>query len=153
MVAVIPLQRRFDGDVLALADEGDRRVVERCPVAVVVVDERGDATLVEELDVDLLDAAGIVEEDADAGIEEGELAQPVLERGEVELEIVEGVGRGCEGHLGPGLAAGVANDGERRLGLTLGEAHHMFLAVAPDAQFEPRRQRVDDRHPDPVQPA
>ena len=55
-----------------------------------------------------------VEDDADAGIQEGQLAQPVLEGGEVELGLGEGFGRGQEGDFGAALAIGVADDSQRR---------------------------------------
>ena len=51
-----------------------------------------------------LDAAPVGEHDPHAGIEEGELAQAMLERGEVELGLGEGRRRGQEGHLGAGPA-------------------------------------------------
>ena len=46
-----------------------------------------------------LDAALVGEQDVHAGIEEGELAQAMLERREVEFGLGEGLGRGQEGHL------------------------------------------------------
>ena len=83
-------------------------------VAVEIFDERLDAALVAHL-LALLDrVAHVGEHDGDAGIEERELAQAMLQRGEIELHHREGLGRGQERHLGAALAAGVADDFERR---------------------------------------
>ena len=58
--------------------------------------------------------------DAHAGVEEGQLAQAVLERGVVELgDVVERLGARQEGDLGAALVAGVADHLERRLGTPL----------------------------------
>ena len=91
VVAVVPPQRAFDGDAVALGLDHDRRGNERGLVAVEIFDERLDAALVAQL-LALLDRVPHVgEHDRDAGIEEGELAQPVLQRGEIELGHGEGL--------------------------------------------------------------
>lgn len=93
------------------------------------------------------------EQDADAGIEEGEFAQPVLERREVELDHREGFGAGLEGDFRPGFAAAVAKRHQRCVGDAVGEADLVDLALALDAQLEPDRQRVDDGDADAMQTA
>src|SRR3546814_9922229 len=45
----------------------------------------------------------VVQHDAHAGVQEGQLAQPVLQRREVELDHGEGLLRRLEGDLGPRL--------------------------------------------------
>ena len=110
VVAVVPPQRGFDDDAVALGVDHDRRRNERGLVAVEIVDERLDAALVAHL-LALLDRmAHVGQHDGDAGIEEGELAQPVLQRREIELDHGEGFGRGQERHFGAALAVGVADD-------------------------------------------
>ena len=89
----------------------------------------------------------------DAGIQERELAQAVLQRREIELDHGEGLGRRQEGHLGAALAVGIADDRERRDRVAVGELHVVFLAVAPDRELQPARQRVDDGDADAVQAA
>ena len=85
VVAVVPPQRALDADAVALGLHDDRLRDQRRLVAVEIFDERLDAALVAHL-LALLDrVAHVGEHDADAGIEEGELAQPVLQRGEIEL--------------------------------------------------------------------
>ena len=68
----------------------------------------------------------------DAGIEEGEFAQAVLQRGEVELDHGEGLRRGQEGHLGAALAAGIADDASGATATPSRELHDVLFAVAPD---------------------
>ena len=116
----------------ALGLDHDRRGHQRLLVAVEIFDECLDAALVAHL-LALLDrVAHVGQHDGDAGIEEGELAQPMLQRREVELDIGEGLGARQERHLGAALAVGVADDRERRDRVAVGELHEVLLAVAPD---------------------
>ena len=77
----------------------------------------------------------------------------MLERRIVELDHGEGLGAWHESDARSGLAVRIADGLERRLGHTVGEAHEMLLAVAPDGEIEPGRERVDDRHADAMQTA
>jgi hypothetical protein len=64
------------------------------------------------------------------------------------------VGRGEKAHLGAGLlAVRVAHDLQVLDRLAAFEAGVVFLAVAPDAQLQPVRQRVDHRDAHAVQTA
>ena len=127
--------------------------MQRVLVAVEIFHELLDAALVAHL-LALLDrVAHVGQHDGDAGIEEGELAQPVLQRGEIELGHGEGLRRRQERHLGAALVAGVAGDRERRDRVAVAELHGVLLAVAPDRQLQPGRQRVDHRDADAVQAA
>ena len=47
----------------------------------------------------------------------------------------------------------VSDDDERRNRIAMAKLHGVLLAVAPDAQLERGRERVDDRDADAVQPA
>ncbi len=58
-----------------------------------------------------------------------------------------------ERHLGAALVARGADDGERRDRLAVAKFHEVLLAVAPDGQLEPARQRIDHRDADAVQAA
>ena len=87
------------------------------------------------------------------GIQECELAQPMLERREIELDHREGFGRGQERHLGAALVLGLADDGKRRDRHAMGELHDVLMAVAPDPELQLARERVDDGHADAVQAA
>ncbi len=91
--------------------------------------------------------------DVDAGVEEREFAQPVLQRGEIELGHGEGRLRGKERHLGAALALGLAGDRERGHRVAVAELHGVLFAVAPDRQLEPGRERVHHRDADAVQAA
>ena len=153
VVAIVPPQRAFDADAVALGLDHDRRGDERRLVAIQVLDELLDAALVVQL-LALLDRmAHVGKHDIDAGIEEGELAQPVLQRGEVELGHGEGLGRRQERHLGAAPVLGVADHRERGDRVAVAELHHVLLAVAPDGELEEGRERVHHRDADAVQAA
>ncbi len=99
VVAVVPPQRAFDRDAVALGADVDRLRDERALVAVEIVDEGLDAALVAHL-LALLDRMALVgEHDRHAGIEEGQFAQAVLERREIELGHGEGLRGGQERDL------------------------------------------------------
>ena len=90
----------------------------------------------------------------DAGIEEGELAQPVLQRREIELDHGEGLGRRQEGDLGAALA--VRPSPTTFSGATASPSRNSMKCSLPSrqiVQLEPGRQRVDDRDADAVQAA
>ena len=53
----------------------------------------------------------------------------------------------------PRRARRIADHLQRRIGLAMGEAHEMLLAIAEDGQLELDRERVDDRDADAVQAA
>ncbi len=124
-----------------------------CFDAVEILHEGLEPAVVAHLDRARLHPARVGEHDAQARIEEGELAQAVLQRRRVELDHGEGLARRQERHLRAGNMVGRAHLGERRLGLAVAEAHEMLVAVAPDAQLQPFGQRVHHRHADAVQAA
>ena len=90
-----------------------------------------------------------------ARIEKGELAIAMFQLFEIELgDILEGIGRCHEGDAGALLARRRRPvDLERRNRIAMLEAHPMLFAIAPDRQFEPFAERVDDRYADAVQTA
>ena len=100
-----------------------------------------------------LGRALVPERDVQAGIEERELAQPVLQLVEIELDLREDLARRQEGDARAGALGGLARDAERRLRLAAGEAHGVFLAVAADTELQPLRERVHHRDADAVKPA
>ena len=116
------------------------------------------AVVIELLRLDL-GAAGVGEFDAHAGVQEGEFAQPVLDRRKIIIDHGEGRGRGQERDLGAAFrpcrrsigAGPVTSSGVDRIAIL--EADQMLLAVAPDPEPEPGRKRVDDGDADAVQAA
>ena len=110
------------------------------------------AALVVHLDLLQLVVASVLEDEPDARVEEGELAEAMLEPLEVEIDDLEGLGARQEGHLGPALL-GRADDLQRRLGVAVAEAHVMLFAVAPDGEIEELAERVHDRNADAVKAA
>ena len=137
VVAIVPPQRTLDASAVAIGLHHDRLVDERRLVAVHRFDERLDAALVVQL-LALLDrVAHIGEHNGNAGIEEGEFAQPVLQCGEVELGHGEGFLRRQERHLGAALVEPAADHGERRYCVAVPELHEILVAVAPDGELEP----------------
>ncbi len=158
VIGVGPFHRHFHGHAVPLARHHDRRIVQRALGAVEIGDEGLDAALVMQVDLDLFGVAAVDQLQIDPRIEEGQLAQAVFQRGEVEFGLGEGGGRGEEGHLGAGARALLglrrrADHFEGLDGVAMGEAHVMFGAVAPDAQIQPFRQRVHHRDADAVQAA
>ena len=138
VVAVVPPQRGFDVDAVALGPHMSGCRMSGDLGAVEIAHEGLEAALVHQLLAPHLGMARIGEDDAHARIEEGELAQPVLQRGVVELHHGEGLRGGQEASL-PCRAR--PSDGptttQRRIGIAVGEAHRVLLAVAPDAQAQP----------------
>ena len=104
--------------------------------------------------LDRLGAAVVAQEDGHPGVQEGQLAQPVLQRLVAELRLGEDLDRGHEGELGAAPARRRADHRERRLGLAaILEADQVLVLIAPDAQLEPLGQRIDHRHANAVEPA
>ncbi len=82
----------------------------------------------------------------------------MLDRRIVELDHGEGLGRRGEGDFGAALRLAVddgrgADDFQRRDRVAVGEGNRVLQPVAPDAQDEAGRERVDDRNADAVQAA
>ncbi len=136
MVAVVPPQSGLNADVVQFRPHHDRGWHDRLLVAIEIFDE-------------FLDAAGILHHlalfdrvahvgqlDVDAGIEEREFAQAMLERREIIFDVAEGFGRGEERHLGAALAVGLADDLERGDRIAMAEFDVVLLAVAPDAKLQ-----------------
>ena len=158
VVAVVPPERDFDDDAVSFALDQDRLVDQRRLRAIEIAHERLEAALVKKLLALDLGMARIGKNDAHAGIEEGELAQAMFDRRVIELDHREGFWRGRERHLGAALGLAVrrrrrADDGELVGGVAMGEVNDMFEPVAPDAQGQRRRQRVDDGDADAMQSA
>src|SRR5213082_592643 len=153
MIAVVPPKRRLDADAVRLRPHHDRRGYHRLLVAVEILHELLDAADIAHL-LALLDrVAHVGEHDIDAGIQERELAQAMLQRRKIIFDVGEGLGRGLEGHLGAALALGLADHFQRRHRIAVGEFDEMLLAVAPDFELQLAGQRVDHRDADAVQAA
>ena len=112
------------------------------------------------IEIVLLDfrVARVGQHDMHAGIEKGQFAQTMLDRRVIELDHGEGGGGRQEGDFRAALGLAVfdrrrAGDDERAHRVAIGELHEMLFAVAPDAQLQPDRQRVDDGDADAVQAA
>src|SRR3984885_3655495 len=96
--------------------------------------------------------------DPDARIEECELPQAMLDGRIIELDHGEGFGRGGERDLGAALRLAVdcrrwSPHLERRDSVAAGEFDEVLKSVSPEAQHEPRRQRIDYGNANPVQAA
>jgi hypothetical protein len=102
VIAVVPPERHVQLDVLALASDDDGGLDQSGLGLVQVADEGFDAALIVQHLGEGLGLAVVLEPDGDAGIEESELAQAVLQRLSVELNEGEGLGRGHEGDFGAG---------------------------------------------------
>ena len=100
-----------------------------------------------------LDPAFVAQNDAHARIEERKFAQAVLQRGVVVFDGSEDILGRLERDARARALTGIADRLQRRERDTILKAHEMFLAVAPNGQVQPRRQRIHDRHADAVQTA
>ena len=102
--------------------------------------------------------AQVGQDDPDARVEERELPQAVLDGRVVELDHGERFGRRRERDLGAALRLAVldwrrSDHLERRDSVAAREFDEVLEPVAPDAQHEARRQRIDHGNADPVQAA
>src|SRR5262249_31233314 len=118
--------------------------------AVDIFDEGLDPALVAQLLALLDGVAHVGEHDQYARIEEGELAQPVFERREIELGHGESARARQEGHLRAAFVMGRADDRQRGKRLAVAELHEVLLAVAPDGKYEPSRQPIPPQDADAV---
>ena len=159
MIAVVPPHRDLDADAVLLSGDEDGLGHDRGLGPVQIFDEFLDAALVEQLGLLDLGVALVLQEDPHTAVQEGQLAQAVLQRLEAVLQVAEralgmgGLGRCQEPHLGPAFAGRVAHDDQRLDRVTAFKADVMFLVIAPDAQLQPIRQRVHDGHAHAVQTA
>ncbi len=158
VVAVVPPQRHLDANAVTLAPDEDRPVDQRGLRAIEIAHEGLETALVTEFLALGLGVARVGQHDAHARIEERELAQAVLDRRIVELDHGECFGRGRERDFRAALRLAVddrrrPDDLERRNHVAMRKADDVLQAVTPDAQNERRRQGVDHRNADPVQPA
>ncbi len=134
------------------------RLMQRVLVAVEIFHEGLEPAFVVQIDRFRLDAAGVGQHEMHAGIQERQLAQAMLQGGVVELGLGEGFFRRKKRDFGPGeelavLLRRLGDHGQRRLGNAMAEAHVVLLAVAPDAQIQPLRQRIDHGDADAVEAA
>ena len=104
------------------------------------------------LELVALAVALVVDGDEDAAVQERELAQALRERVEAVFGGLENLRVGLERDLRAAALrrAGDLEVGDRSAALV---ALLVDLAVAPDLEVEPLRQRVDHRHADAVQAA
>ena len=90
-----------------------------------------------------------------AGVQEGELAQAMLQRREVELDLGEGLGRGQEGHLGAAASRrqSPTTPAAARPASPSVKLISWILPSRQIASFSQSRERVDHRDADAVQAA
>lgn len=154
MIAVIPRERAFDRDAVLLGAD-HHRLRQQCLLgAVEILHEGFDAALIHHLLSLHLRMPGVGEDNAHAGIQKGEFAQPVLQRRIVELDVSEGLRARHEAHHGAAAAFRRRSDhGERGFRVAIAEAHLEFLALAPDHEVERGGERIHHRDADAVQAA
>jgi hypothetical protein len=151
VIAVVPPHCDFDGDAVLLAADRHRLLHERLLRPVEIGDEGLETAVIHHFFPTDVRMALVGQHDAHAGIQEGEFAQSMLERAELELDVREGLFARREGDLGSGLAAGVARHLERPVRYAVGEAHFVDLAGPADLELQRHGEGVDDRNADAVQ--
>ena len=160
IIAVVPFQRDLDADAVTLGRNGDGVGQQGHLVAIEIGNECANAALViEVVFLDLL-VAPVAQQNADARIEEGQLAIAVFQLLEIELQhILEGFGAGHEGDAGAlfnaalAVRRGITHHAQRFHRIAMGKFHPVFLAIAPDGQLQPFRQGVHHGNADAMQPA
>ena len=149
-VAVVVLQRDFDFHVVALAFHVNRRIVQRGLAAVQMLDEFDDAA--GEAKFCGFVAALVLQRDLQALVQEGQLAQALRQNVVAVRRSCRRCGIGMKRDFRSGLARLAGT-----LSFALGHAPFVGLlpdfAVAPDFEFEPVGERVDDGDADAVQTA
>lgn len=153
VIAVVPPHGHLYGDAVLLASNRDRLLHERFLRPVEIGDEGLEATVIHQFLTPDVRMTLVGQHDADAGIQEGEFAQAMLEPGELEFDVRKGLFARREGHLRPGVAAGVARHFERPVGNAVGEAHFVDLARTANLELQRHGKGVDDRNADAVQTA
>ncbi len=158
VVAVVPPQGELDLDLLAGAADHDG-ISDQWLLGLVQVAHEGLHAAV--VGHDLLEGLGpaqVLEADGDARVQEGQLAQAVLQRLPVEFDLREGLQRRHEGDRRAGSEAVAelgrrSGDGQGRHRVAALEAHLVGLTDPPDLELQPVGQGVDHRHADAVQAA
>ena len=85
-------------------------------------------------------------------VQERQFAQAMLQRGVVELDLGEGFRARQERHAGTALVRhGWPHNLQRCLGIAVAETDEVLLAIAPNGEIEPSRERVDNGNADAVQ--
>ena len=149
-IAVVPLQGDLDIGAVLLALQVDHLGMNRRLDPVQVLDERNDPALVEELV--LLVVALVLDEDAQAAVQERQLPEPLGQHVEAEVDGFEHRRIRLEGDARTPFLGG-ARFLERRQGLAALVGLLVHLAVALDLDLEVLRQGIDHRQPDAVQSA
>jgi hypothetical protein len=90
VVAVVPPEREVELHALAAAPDYDRLLDQRVLGLVEMAHEGLDAPLVAHHLLERLGPTVVLQPDGDARVQEGQLAQPVLQRLQVELDELEG---------------------------------------------------------------
>ena len=151
VIAVVPPQRGLDADAVAFAGDEDRVGNQWRLRPVEPAHELAHAAVIVQLGPERFGRAFVFQHDAHARVQEGQLAQAVFQRLVAVVEVREGLVRRQETHLRAGPPWRLADHAQvldRLAGL---EPGIVFLALAPDRQVEPVRQRVHHRHADAVQ--
>ena len=108
VIAVVPLHRGFDDDVAPAIADHDRVADQGLLGAVEVADECLGAAFVVEGREPGLGRALVSQRDVQAGVEEGELAQAVLQLVKIELRLGKDLTRRQEGHTRARALGGLA---------------------------------------------
>ena len=151
-VCVVVLYRDFELRFVLLAADYDGLLEEHLLALVEVLDERADAAgVVVGLFLRLLRTL-VLEVYRYMRVEEGELAQPLLQDVGLEFRRRENFAVGHELHA-RAAQRGLAYDLELRDGVAALVALAVLFAVAPYRELKPYGERVDDRDADAVKPA
>ncbi len=147
-IGVVVLESHVHIDAVPLSRDAQGRCKERFLATVEIFHEGADASLVGV--GGLLFLSEIPKADGHTGREEGQFPEARAQDFPREVDGIENLGIGKEMHFGP-RAFRVSRRFERALGDTPLVALAPFLAVAPDREGEPFRERVHHGHTHAVQ--
>ncbi len=155
VIGVGPLQCCFNLNiavVVAAAERNDAFVQRRFRF-VDVVDKGRQSALIVHHHFARFGAAVVNQLEINAGIEKRLFTDASFQRFKIEFGHGKGFRRRQKSNFGAVTAVGFADNFQMFGHAAVGKRHHMFVALAPDAQPQPGRQCVDHRNADAVQTA
>ena len=154
MVAVVPAEREFNLDpILFPRSQTNRYCEKRCLALVQPFDKSRKPAIEMKLGFLHFCMAFITQQNAQAGIEEGQFTQAAFKHGEFKFRAREGKCGWLEGDF---RAIRMIRRAKRRAGhyrVTMFKAQPILLAAAPDAHFHPFGQRIHHRRTNTMQAA
>ena len=153
MVGIIPPHGHFDSHAVFFAINVNRFGNKRLFGLIDIFDKFDKSTFIMQCFFTHISVSAICQTDTNTRIQKSELAKAPFQRIEIEFDHCKCFGTGKKSNFRTGFIATFANNFQRSIRFAMGESHFMNFTLAFDAQFQPDRQRVDDRNANPVKTA